>query len=310
MEQAQIDQMNAEFWNELCGTGFAKHLGITDHSPESLKRFDDGYFQLYPYFLPIINPGRTAGKDVLEVGLGYGSLGQKLAEAGARYNGLDIAPNAVRMTNLRLQLQGFSGRAIEGSALAMPFRDESFDFVFSIGCMHHTGNVQRCFDETFRVLRPGGTAVLMVYNKFSWRQWSHWPLVTTRELLREWGLWRRKAQSTEAQRHAFDHNGAGAAAPETTFHSRRELRSLLQRFENVSLQKQNSDSLCLPGGKWGRGLVKLLLWPLRLVGMRFDSGVLIDRSWLLGNVGRWMGLDIYIEARKPNQVRPEVHLAA
>ena len=90
------------------------------------------------------------------------------------------------MTNLRMQLQGFGGRAIQGSALDMPFPDESLDFVFSIGCFHHTGNVQRCLDETYRVLRPGGTAVLMVYNKFSLRQWTRWPFFTFKELLREW----------------------------------------------------------------------------------------------------------------------------
>ena len=80
VDQAAIDKMNSEFWNELCGTGLAKHLGITDHSPESLQRFDEGYFGMYPYLLPIIKPERAASKDVLEIGLGYGSLGQKLAE--------------------------------------------------------------------------------------------------------------------------------------------------------------------------------------------------------------------------------------
>ena len=198
MDQLGVDQMNSEFWNELCGTGLAKSLGITDHTPESLKRFDDAYFAFYPYFLPIIDPARTAGKDVLEIGLGYGSLGQKLAEAGCRYHGLDIAANAARMTNLRLQMQGFQGRAVQGSAHAMPFPDESFDFVYSIGCFHHTGNVQRCFDETYRVLRPGGVAVMMVYNKFSFRQWTRWPWITFKDLLREWGLLSSIDVATEA----------------------------------------------------------------------------------------------------------------
>jgi SAM-dependent methyltransferase len=277
MQQSEIDSMNSEFWNELCGTGLAKSLGIVDHSPSSLRRFDEAYLGLYPYLLPIIRPERMMGKNVLEIGLGYGTLGQKLVENGAHYSGLDIAPNAVRMTNLRIQLQGLSGNARVGSALDMPFADCSFDFVVSIGCFHHTGNVQRCFDETFRVLRPGGVAVLMVYNKFSFRQWSRWPFGTFKELLREWNVLRSRQLLNEAQRYSYDHNRDGAAAPETELFSKRQLKNMLAKFDRVSLQKQNADPLSL------RGLT------------------LVDRPRLLSNLGRVMGLDVYIEAEKAGQ---------
>ncbi len=48
-ETRGIDKANAEFWNELCGTTMARSLGITDHSLESLKRFDEAYLAFYPY---------------------------------------------------------------------------------------------------------------------------------------------------------------------------------------------------------------------------------------------------------------------
>ena len=70
---------------------------------------------MYPYFLPIVQTRRMQGKDVLEIGLGYGSLGQQIIQSGARYTGLDIAPNAVKMMNLRLTMQGFSDSAVLGS---------------------------------------------------------------------------------------------------------------------------------------------------------------------------------------------------
>src|SRR5262249_1904877 len=74
-----------------------------------------------------------------------------------------------------LRMCGRPGQAVQGSALDMPFPDGSFDLVVSIGCFHHTGNLQRSLDETFRVLAPGGSAFVMVYNKFSIRQWLQWP---------------------------------------------------------------------------------------------------------------------------------------
>src|SRR5256885_405910 len=47
--QRAIDEQNAGFWNELCGSGLAQSLGITEITPASLARFDDAYMAFYPY---------------------------------------------------------------------------------------------------------------------------------------------------------------------------------------------------------------------------------------------------------------------
>ena len=271
--QQRLDEANARFWNELCGTGLAQHLGITDHSPESLRKFDDAYFALYPYLLPTVRPEEMAGKRVLEIGLGYGSLSQKLAEAGADYTGMDIAEGPVRMVNDRLRIAGLPGRAVTGNALAMPFADGSLDYLVSIGCFHHTGNVQKCLDETHRVLRPGGTAVVMLYNKFSFRQWRRRPFATLRELVRDrFGSDRRL--EADALRGEYDAHVDGEAAPEVTLHSKRELRRRFGKFSKVEIRKQNCDNLALVRGKY------------------------IPREWLLSTLGRRLGLDLYVRAVK------------
>src|SRR5579872_4022366 len=158
--QQEIDQKNSDFWNELCGNSFAQSLGIKDRSLESLKIFDDAYFSYYPYLLKHVPVDTMKGKKVLEVGLGYGTLGMKMARSGADYIGLDIAQKPVDMMNHRMKLYNLGGKAIQGSILDCPLKDNSLDCVVSIGCYHHTGNLQRCFDETFRVLKPGGSAFL------------------------------------------------------------------------------------------------------------------------------------------------------
>src|SRR5829696_8405598 len=94
---ADFDRANAEFWDELCGSTFAHALGITDHSLDSLARFDQAYLAFYPYLLRRVGLDEMAGKKVLEVGLGYGSLSQKIAEVAADYTGLDVAAGPVRM---------------------------------------------------------------------------------------------------------------------------------------------------------------------------------------------------------------------
>jgi SAM-dependent methyltransferase len=267
--QQELDEKNSAFWNVLCGTNAAKMLGITDSSKESLAKFDSWYFDFYPYLLPIVDLKRMKGKKVLEIGLGYGTLGQEIAKAGADYTGMDIAQNPVDHMNYRLRLHGLPGRAIQGSALAMPFPDQTFDFLVSIGCMHHTGDVKKCFDETYRVLKPGGIAVLMVYNKYSYRRWGVSPLSTFLAWFRSI---RGRAQpdsiDSAKQRAHYDANSDGEAAPETALLSVGQLKQMLQSFATVSCTKRNADDRLIP------------------------------RAWLLPTLGRLLGLDIYIEARK------------
>src|SRR4051812_15579052 len=107
-EAAEFDQANAEFWDELCGSAFAQALGITDHTSASLERFDRAYLDFYPYLLDRVGLQDVAGKEVLEVGLGYGTLSQQLAAVAADFTGLDVAAGPVNMVNHRLRMKELS----------------------------------------------------------------------------------------------------------------------------------------------------------------------------------------------------------
>lgn len=161
--RAAANLANASFWDEMCGSQLARSLGITDHSPASLKRFDDWYFGFYPYLERHIPFHAMRDRDVLEVGLGYGTVAQRLVECGARYQGLDVAAGPVAMVNHRLQANGFPGSAKQGSVLDAPFESATFDYVVAIGCYHHTGDIQRAVDESWRMLRPGGTLIMNTF---------------------------------------------------------------------------------------------------------------------------------------------------
>lgn len=273
--QTQIDAANAGFWDELCGTWLAAKLGIKDHSPESLARFDEEYFRMYPYLLPSVGADHLQGKKVLEVGLGYGTLGQKLAELCGEYTGLDIAAKPVSMMNYRLQMKRLPGRAVQGNSLEMPFADQTFDRVISIGCFHHTGNFERCVEETYRVLKPDGAAVIMIYNKYSYRQWMDSPFKTLRMVVGEMFASNAKLKGNEKQNAAYDSDLNGQGAPETEFLSIRDLKRILNRFGSVQFTKRNCEGM-----------------------LKYNGRFLISRDRLLPVIGPWLGLDIYLEARK------------
>ena len=271
-EQGEIDLRNSQFWNELCGTQLANSLGITDFSSESLAKFDHYYLETYPYLIRYLRLDSLAGKDVCEIGLGYGTVAQLLATKAGSYRGLDIAAGPVEVVNHRMSLFRLPGRAQQGSILDAPFADASFDAVVTIGCLHHTGNLQRAVDEVHRILRPGGTALVMVYNAFSYRRWRTAPAAT-------WRIWKRDylgagsvADSSADERAAYDRSQSGAAAPSTVFTSARRLRAMCSRFQQVVIHKENAE--------------------------RESPFSYFNRLSLLPIVGPLCGLDLYASLRK------------
>ncbi len=221
--QTDVDRVNTEFWDELCGTTQARELGIQDRSPESLKRFDDWYFDFYPYLFKHIPFANFKGQRVLEVGLGYGSVSQKIAEAGARYCGLDIAAGPVAMAAERIDYVGADGKAKQGSILDSPFQDQEFDWVVAIGCLHHTGNLPKAIGEVHRILKPGGRAIIMVYNATSYRHVFVEPLISS-------GLVRRRG---------YDMNTKGSDAPQTEFVTRKAARGMCSQFASCKITAEN-----------------------------------------------------------------------
>ena len=103
MSQPAVDTQNAAFWDTLCGWNLAQHAGITGRGEDDLRRFDELYLGFYPYLEGYV-PEDFGGKKVLEVGLGYGTLGQLIASRNADYYGADIAEGPVANMRRRLSL--------------------------------------------------------------------------------------------------------------------------------------------------------------------------------------------------------------
>src|SRR5215212_8161318 len=213
MIKNEVDDKNITFWDELCGTSLARALGITDHSPESLARFDMYYFDMYPYLKDYILKEDLKGLKVLEIGLGYGSLSQLLASRNCQFQGLDIAAGPVEIVKHRLNIIGVSNpgeHVVQSSALSLPYADGYFDHVYSIGALHHTGNLRQCVSEVNRVLRVGGKALIMIYNSLSFRQMIELPIRYLKSRKNN-----PKKSYSEFVRAYYDGNSAGDANPYT-----------------------------------------------------------------------------------------------
>jgi ubiquinone/menaquinone biosynthesis C-methylase UbiE len=100
------------------------------------------------------------GHDVLEIGVGSGSVAQQLLSDAPElaWTAIDIDPQMTQAAATRLR--EFAGASVRtADATAMPFPDESFDSVVSCLMLHHIIDWERAVAETARVLRPGGIFV-------------------------------------------------------------------------------------------------------------------------------------------------------
>jgi ubiquinone/menaquinone biosynthesis C-methylase UbiE len=95
-----------------------------------------------------------------------------------RLFGVDITDYAVKSTRDRLRLMGLKGDIIRIDAEHMGFPDNSFDFVWSWGVIHHSSNTENVLREILRVLRQGyndGLSSHCVELSYSFRisSWNH-----------------------------------------------------------------------------------------------------------------------------------------
>jgi ubiquinone/menaquinone biosynthesis C-methylase UbiE len=273
MRKQEVDARNAEFWNELCGSNLARSLGITELSYKNLRRFDEAYLAFYPYLAQYVLKEDLRDKKVLEIGLGYGTLGSFLVSQRCDYCGIDIANGPLGMMRYRLSCPGpdQASQLQKGSALELPYKSESFDYVYTIGCLHHTGNLTKSVSEVHRVLKPSGKAIVMLYNRHSYRQILQVPLIRLRSLFSG----SEQREFARRVRALYDTNESGEAAPHTDYVSRAEVGRLFKDFLHVRTEVQNFATHAL-----------------------FKEKLIIRREKLLNNLGRVLGLDLYITATK------------
>jgi ubiquinone/menaquinone biosynthesis C-methylase UbiE len=75
---------------------------------------------------------------------------------------VDLTENALRVAKEFAALRDVSIDFRLGNAEGLEFPDGEFDAVYSFGVLRHTPDIKRSIAEVRRVLRPGGTAYLML----------------------------------------------------------------------------------------------------------------------------------------------------
>ena len=147
-------------------------LEMTNRPVGSLEFFadlDDYRFDKLHYLPKLVDFDGFRGQTLLEVGCGIGTDLVRFAKGGAIVTGIDLSETAIELARKNFRLHRLEPHELRiANAEALPYPDDSFDVVYGHGVIQYTSEPDRLVRECHRVLRPGGRAIFMVYNRVSW----------------------------------------------------------------------------------------------------------------------------------------------
>lgn len=104
------------------------------------------------------------GARALDLATGTGDIAFALAARGAVVVGLDITPRMIELARTKAPA-GLATTFLIGDMLALPFPTSSFDVVTTGYGLRNVTNLDGAIDEIFRVLKPGGQALSLDFNR-------------------------------------------------------------------------------------------------------------------------------------------------
>jgi SAM-dependent methyltransferase len=117
------------------------------------------------YFQPVSNKNKFLNdKNVLEVGCGKGRHTFYIADIAKNVIAVDFgrAVDVALLNNKNKKNIHF----IQADIYNLPFKNNSFDFVFSLGVLHHLPTPEQGFKKLVDLLRNGGGILVYVYHSF------------------------------------------------------------------------------------------------------------------------------------------------
>jgi ubiquinone/menaquinone biosynthesis C-methylase UbiE len=219
-----------QWTGDPCGAKYGEKYKFATR--EFFDEVERNRYQEYAPWMPLVMGFNDfAGARLVEIGCGMGTDLLQFARGGAHCTGVDLTPRSIEVSRLHFDLYQMHADFVLSDAERLPFMDESFDVVYSNGVLHHTPGTEAAIREAHRILRPGGTAKVMLYHRHSLYYWSE--IILHRGLLR--GHFLRGHSPGEIMSRYVEYSSTGAR-PLVKVYSRRQVRSLFAPFREVRIE--------------------------------------------------------------------------
>ena len=106
-----------------------------------------------------------AGVRAVDLATGTGDIAFQLAAAGADVVGVDVTPRMIELANVKAAAVARAPFFMVGDMIALPFADGSFDLVTAGYGLRNVPDLRAAIDEVHRVLKTGGTALSLDFNR-------------------------------------------------------------------------------------------------------------------------------------------------
>lgn len=185
------------------------------------------------------------GKKVLDLGCGLGTDALNFARCGAVIHAHDLSEEHLKHVRRRAKAEGLFITTSCGDAKDISALPTDFDLVWCWGVLHHIPDAEVVIERLRMRLRPGGKAIIMVYNLWSLRALElFWMAAKQQQLSLGQSVVTAVSRFTEAIE----------GCPYTHLYTARALRRLLCSFTNIKvyrryLMKYNS-------GDYKRGVMR------------------------------------------------------
>jgi demethylmenaquinone methyltransferase/2-methoxy-6-polyprenyl-1,4-benzoquinol methylase len=107
----------------------------------------------------------AAGARAVDLATGTGDIAFALASAGADVVGVDVTLRMIELAHMKEGTPGRAPRFLVGDMTALPFRAESFDVATAGYGLRNAPDLRAAIDEIHRVLKPGGAALSLDFNR-------------------------------------------------------------------------------------------------------------------------------------------------
>jgi len=156
-----VDKFN-KYWSEN-----PPQTWYSDKKPLSNEWFNEiaylRYNRYYEYLPSVAEFDSHYGENILEIGIGIGTDLVEYAKNGSIVYGIDFAKNAVKTTKANFKRLGLQSNLVVANAENLPYETGVFDLIFCFGVLHHISDTEKAIQEIYRVLKPDGKAIIMLY---------------------------------------------------------------------------------------------------------------------------------------------------